>query len=80
MQCDVVLGLNPIIVKGGTHTYNMIKDEQLHKKCHEERYRCSNLLKPPANCKKIKGETYAAEQGVQAPSEHTQKQIKVWTN
>ena len=39
-------GLNPIIVKGGAHTYNMIKDEQLPKKCHEERYRCSNLLKP----------------------------------
>ena len=27
-------GLNPIIVKGGTHTYNMIKDEQLPKQCH----------------------------------------------
>ena len=26
----------------------------------------------PANCKKIKEETYATEQGVQAPSEHTQ--------
>ena len=79
MQCDVVFGLNPIIVKGGTHTYNMIKDEQLPKKCHEQ-YRCSNLLKPiPANCKKIKEETYATEQGVQAPSELTQKKIKVCT-
>ena len=27
----------------------------------------------PANCKKTKEETYATEQGVQAPSEHTQK-------
>ena len=31
MQCDVVFGLNPFLVKGGTHTYNMIKDEQLPK-------------------------------------------------
>ena len=46
MQCNVVFGLNLIIVKGGTHTYNMIKDEQLPKKCHEQ-YRCSNLLKKP---------------------------------
>ena len=29
-------GLNPIVVKGGTHTYVMIKDEQLPKKCHEQ--------------------------------------------
>ena len=27
----------------------------------------------PANCKKIKEETYATKQGVQAPPEHTQK-------
>ena len=30
----------------------------------------------PANCKKIKEETYATEQGVQAPSEHTKKKKK----
>ena len=72
-------GLNPIIAKGGTHTYNMIKDEQLPKKCHEEQYRCSNLLKPHRLMVKIKEETYAKEQGVQAPPEHTKK-IKVWTN
>ena len=30
----------------------------------------------PANCKKIKEETYATEQGVQAPSEHTQKKSR----
>ena len=77
MQCDVVFGLNSIIVKGGTHTYNMIKYEQLPKKCHEERYRCSNLLKPYRPIvKKIKEETYATEQGVQAPSEHTQKKSR----
>ena len=64
-------GLNPIIVKGGTHTYNMIKNEQLPKKCHEEQYRCSNLLKPHRPTVKIKEETYAKEQGVQAPPEHT---------
>ena len=29
-----------------------------------------------ANCKKIKEETYATEQGVQAPSEHTHKKEK----
>ena len=74
------LGSNPIIVKGGTHTYNMIKDEQLPKKCHEEQYRCSNLLKPHRPMVKIKEETYAKEQGVQAPPEHTQLKIKVWTN
>ena len=46
-KCNATLfWLNPIIVKGGTHTYNMIKDEQLPKKCHEEQYRCSNSLKP----------------------------------
>ena len=73
-------GLNIIIVKGGTHTYNMIKDEQLPKKFHEEQYRCSNLLKPHRPMVKIKEETYAKEQGVQAPPEHTQKKIKVWTN
>ena len=66
-------GLNIIIVKGGTHTYNMIKDEQLPKKFHEEQYRCSNLLKPHRPMVKIKEETYAKEQGVQAPPEHTQK-------
>ena len=38
-----------------------------------------------ANCKKIKEETYATEQGVQAPSEHTHKKIKkikikVWSS
>ena len=65
-------GLNPIIVKGGTHTYNMIKDEQLPKKCHEQ-YRCSNVIKPHRLMVKIKEETYATEQGVQAPPEHTQK-------
>ena len=27
----------------------------------------------PANCKKVKEETYAIEQGVQTVSEHTQK-------
>ena len=64
MQCGVVFGLNPIIVKGGARTYNMIKDEQLPKKCHEERYRCSNLLKPHRLMVKIKEETYATEQGV----------------
>ena len=32
----------------------------------------------PANGKKIKEETYAKEQGVQAPPEHTHKKIKVW--
>ena len=70
-------GLNPIIiVKGGTHTYNMIKDEQLPKKCHEEQYRCSNLLKPHRPTVKIKEETYANEQGVQAPPEHTHKNGK----
>ena len=70
-------GLNPIIiVKGGTHTYNMIKDEQLPKKCHEEQYRCSNLLKPHRPTVKIKEETYAKEQGVQAPPEHTHKNGK----
>ena len=69
-------GLNPIIVKGGTHTYNMIKDDQLPKKCHEERYRCSNLLKPHRSTVKIKEETYATEQGVQAPPEHTHKNKK----
>ena len=66
-------GLNPIIVKGGTHTYNMIKDEQLPKKCHEEQYRCSNLLKSHRPMVKIREETYAKEQGVQAPPEHTKK-------
>ena len=30
----------------------------------------------PANCKKIKEETYATEQGVQAPSEHTQTKTR----
>ena len=81
MQCDVVFGLNLIIVKGGTHTYSMIKDEQLPKKCHEERYRCSNLLKPYRPIvKKKKEETYATEQGVQAVSKHTPKKNKVWTN
>ena len=69
-------GLNPIIVKGGTHTYNMIKDEQLPKKCHEEQYRCSNLLKPHRPTVKIKEETYAKEQGIQAPPEHTHKNRK----
>ena len=60
MQCNVVFGLNLIIVKGGTHTYNMIKDKQLPKKCHEERYRCSNLLEPYRPIvKKIKEENYA---------------------
>ena len=54
-------GLNPTIVKGGTHIYNMIKDEQLPKKCHEEQYRCSNLLKPHRPTVKIKEETYAKE-------------------
>ena len=74
MQYDVVFGLNLIIVKGGTHTYNMIKDEQLPKKCHEERYRCSNLLEPYRPIvKKIKEETLCTEQGVQAVSEHTPK-------
>ena len=70
-------GLNPIIiVKGGTHTYNMIKDEQLPKKCHEEQYRRSNLLKPHRPTVKIKEETYAKEQGFQAPPEHTHKNGK----
>ena len=64
-------GLDPIIVKGGTHTYNMIKDEQLPKKCHEEQYRCLDLLKPHRPMVKLKEETYAKEQGVQAPPEHT---------
>ena len=73
MQCDVVLGLNTIIVKGGTHTYIMIKDKQLPKKCHEQ-YRCSNLLKPYRPIvKKIKEETLCTEQDVQAVSEHTPK-------
>ena len=64
-KCNMTLfGLNPIIVKGGAHTYNMIKDEQLPKKCHEEGYRCSNLLKPHRLMVKIKEETYATEQGV----------------
>ena len=60
-----------IVVKGGTHTYNMIKDEQPPKKCHEERYRCSYLLNPHRLTVKIKEETYATEQGVEAPPEHT---------
>ena len=76
MHCDVIFGLNPIIIKGGTHTYNMMKDEQLPKKCHEERYRCSSILKPHRPMVKIKGETYAKEQGVQAPPEHTKKNPK----
>ena len=67
-------GLNPIIVKGGTHTY-MIKDEQLPNKCHEQ-YRCSKLLKRHRPMVKIKEETYAKEQGVQAPPEHTQKKTR----
>ena len=58
----------------------MIKDEQLPKKCHEERYRCSNLLKPHRPTVKIKEETYATEQGVQAPPEHTQKNKKITIN
>ena len=81
MQCDVVFGLNLIIVKGGTHTYNMINDEQLPKKCHEERYRCSNSLEPYRPIVKInKRGNLCTEQGVQAVSEHTPKKIKVWTN
>ena len=51
----------------------MIKDQQLPKKCHEEQYRCSNLLIPHRPTVKIKEETYAKEQGVQAPPEHTHK-------
>ena len=68
--------LNRIIVKGGTHTYNMLKDKQLPKKCHEERYRCSSLPKPHRPTVKIKEETYATEQGDQAPPEHTHTKIK----
>ena len=55
----------------------MIKDEQLPKKCHEERYRCSNLLEPHRLMVKIKEETYATEQGVQAPPEHTHTPKKI---
>ena len=55
----------------GTAPYNMIKDEQLPKTCHEEQYRCSSLLKPHRPMVKIKEETYAKKQGVQAPPEHT---------
>ena len=63
----------------------MIKDEQLPKKCHEEQYRCSNLLIPHQPTVKIKGETYAKEQGVQALPKHTHKKnkykkIKVWSS
>ena len=54
----------------------MIKDEQLPKKCHEEQYRRSNLLKPHRPTVKIKEETYAKEQGFQAPPEHTHKNGK----
>ena len=49
---------------------------QLPKKCYEEQYRCSNLLIPHRPTVKIKGETYAKEQGVQAPPEHTHKNKK----
>ena len=75
MQCDVVFGLNLIIVKGGTHTYNMINDEQLPKKCHEERYRCSNLLEPYRPIvKKIKEETYAQSKAFKRfPNTHQRK-------
>ena len=39
---DVVL-VKPIIIKSGTHTYNMINNEHLPKNCHVEQCRCSNL-------------------------------------
>ena len=67
-------GLNPIIVKGGTHTYIMIKDEQLPKKGHEQ-YRCSNLLKPYRPIvKKIKEETYAQSKAFKrVPNTHQTK-------
>ena len=61
-KCDATLfRVKSHYRRGDTHTYNMIKDEQLPKKCHEEQYRCSSLLIPHRPTLKIREETYVKE-------------------
>ena len=75
-KCNVTLFWVKSHHRKRRHPYLQHDNEQLPKKCHEERYRCSILLKPHRPAVKIKEETSATEQGVQAPPKHIHKNKK----